>query len=160
ERIDFKVPIYFSAGLTIQANMYYKMLINWTIFKQWAPYKANLVTFPATKVSLERRTKILDSNHLLSITPNLTSSRQGSGTNRRSRYLTLRSGYTVKPFSTFPLEIFSRRDSTSRSPLCASNTRVTNVACATIENKATASADSPRSKLNSPSAPNISHSRM
>ncbi|XP_047308307.1 cleavage and polyadenylation specificity factor subunit 3-II [Impatiens glandulifera] len=30
ERMDIKVPIYFSAGLTIQANMYYKMLINWT----------------------------------------------------------------------------------------------------------------------------------
>ncbi|PSR88117.1 Cleavage and polyadenylation specificity factor subunit 3-II like [Actinidia chinensis var. chinensis] len=30
ERMDLKVPIYFSAGLTIQANMYYKMLINWT----------------------------------------------------------------------------------------------------------------------------------
>lgn len=29
-RMDIKVPIYFSAGLTIQANMYYKMLINWT----------------------------------------------------------------------------------------------------------------------------------
>ncbi|KAL4590568.1 hypothetical protein LXL04_003502 [Taraxacum kok-saghyz] len=25
-----KVPIYFSAGLTIQANLYYKVLINWT----------------------------------------------------------------------------------------------------------------------------------
>ncbi|XP_022776475.1 cleavage and polyadenylation specificity factor subunit 3-II isoform X2 [Durio zibethinus] len=30
ERMNLKVPIYFSAGLTIQANMYYKMLINWT----------------------------------------------------------------------------------------------------------------------------------
>lgn len=30
ERMSLKVPIYFSAGLTIQANMYYKMLINWT----------------------------------------------------------------------------------------------------------------------------------
>ncbi|XAR72191.1 hypothetical protein NMG60_11018748 [Bertholletia excelsa] len=30
ERMDLKVPVYFSAGLTIQANMYYKMLINWT----------------------------------------------------------------------------------------------------------------------------------
>ncbi|WVZ64877.1 hypothetical protein U9M48_014336 [Paspalum notatum var. saurae] len=30
ERMDLKVPIYFSAGLTIQANMYYKMLIGWT----------------------------------------------------------------------------------------------------------------------------------
>ncbi|GMP93209.1 hypothetical protein CsSME_00043145 [Camellia sinensis var. sinensis] len=95
ERMDLKVPIYFSAGLTIQANMYYKMLINWTsqkvkdtyatrnafdfknvsnfdrslinapgpcvlfatpgmisggfsleVFKQWAPYEANLVTLP------------------------------------------------------------------------------------------------------------------
>ncbi|XP_007045271.2 PREDICTED: cleavage and polyadenylation specificity factor subunit 3-II isoform X1 [Theobroma cacao] len=30
ERMNLKVPIYFSSGLTIQANMYYKMLINWT----------------------------------------------------------------------------------------------------------------------------------
>ncbi|KAH6774119.1 cleavage and polyadenylation specificity factor 73 kDa subunit-II [Perilla frutescens var. frutescens] len=30
ERMNLTVPIYFSAGLTIQANMYYKMLINWT----------------------------------------------------------------------------------------------------------------------------------
>lgn len=30
ERMDLKVPIYFSAGLTIQANMYYKLLISWT----------------------------------------------------------------------------------------------------------------------------------
>ncbi|GMP54031.1 hypothetical protein CsSME_00019309 [Camellia sinensis var. sinensis] len=79
---------------------------------------------------------------------------------QRSRYLTLRSGYTVKPFSTFPLEIFSQRDSTSRSPLCASNTRLTSVGCATTENKVAASTDSPRSKSNLPSAPNISHSRM
>ncbi|KAL5553250.1 hypothetical protein UlMin_040651 [Ulmus minor] len=30
ERMNLEVPIYFSAGLTIQANMYYKMLISWT----------------------------------------------------------------------------------------------------------------------------------
>ncbi|XP_059649719.1 cleavage and polyadenylation specificity factor subunit 3-II [Cornus florida] len=30
ERMNIKVPIYFSAGLTIQANMYYKTLISWT----------------------------------------------------------------------------------------------------------------------------------
>ncbi|OAY69787.1 Cleavage and polyadenylation specificity factor subunit 3-II, partial [Ananas comosus] len=30
ERMNLNVPIYFSAGLTIQANMYYKMLIGWT----------------------------------------------------------------------------------------------------------------------------------
>ncbi|XP_010527804.1 PREDICTED: cleavage and polyadenylation specificity factor subunit 3-II isoform X2 [Tarenaya hassleriana] len=30
ERMNIKVPIYFSAGLTIQANMYYKMLLSWT----------------------------------------------------------------------------------------------------------------------------------
>ncbi|TKY69231.1 Cleavage and polyadenylation specificity factor subunit 3-II [Spatholobus suberectus] len=30
ERMNLKVPIYFSAGLTIQANAYYKMLISWT----------------------------------------------------------------------------------------------------------------------------------
>ncbi|XP_074271026.1 cleavage and polyadenylation specificity factor subunit 3-II [Silene latifolia] len=30
ERMNLKVPIYFSAGLTIQANMYSKMLISWT----------------------------------------------------------------------------------------------------------------------------------
>ncbi|KAG9139111.1 hypothetical protein Leryth_024760 [Lithospermum erythrorhizon] len=95
KRMNIKAPIYFSAGLTIQANMYYKMLINWTsqkvkeayathnafdfknvcnfdrsiinapgpcvlfatpgmisggfsleVFKQWAPYEANLITLP------------------------------------------------------------------------------------------------------------------
>ncbi|KAL1201093.1 Cleavage and polyadenylation specificity factor subunit 3-II [Cardamine amara subsp. amara] len=30
ERMNIRVPIYFSSGLTIQANMYYKMLISWT----------------------------------------------------------------------------------------------------------------------------------
>ncbi|KMZ75067.1 Cleavage and polyadenylation specificity factor subunit 3 [Zostera marina] len=30
ERMNLKVPIYFSAGLTLQANVYYKMLIGWT----------------------------------------------------------------------------------------------------------------------------------
>ncbi|KAL7148477.1 hypothetical protein ABFS83_06G180800 [Erythranthe nasuta] len=30
EKTNLKVPIYFSAGLTLQANMYYKILINWT----------------------------------------------------------------------------------------------------------------------------------
>nr|XP_016480199.1 PREDICTED: cleavage and polyadenylation specificity factor subunit 3-II-like isoform X2 [Nicotiana tabacum] len=30
ERMNLKAPIYFAAGLTIQANMYYKVLINWT----------------------------------------------------------------------------------------------------------------------------------
>ncbi|XP_008789275.2 cleavage and polyadenylation specificity factor subunit 3-II [Phoenix dactylifera] len=30
ERMNLKIPIYFSAGLTIQANKYYKMLIGWT----------------------------------------------------------------------------------------------------------------------------------
>ncbi|KAL4196826.1 hypothetical protein AMTRI_Chr04g185090 [Amborella trichopoda] len=30
ERMNLKIPIYFSAGLTIQANMYYKILIGWT----------------------------------------------------------------------------------------------------------------------------------
>lgn len=30
ERMNLNIPIYFSAGLTIQANMYYKMLIGWT----------------------------------------------------------------------------------------------------------------------------------
>ncbi|XP_047149753.1 cleavage and polyadenylation specificity factor subunit 3-II-like isoform X1 [Vigna umbellata] len=30
ERMNLQVPIYFSAGLTIQANAYYKMLISWT----------------------------------------------------------------------------------------------------------------------------------
>ncbi|XP_028114029.1 cleavage and polyadenylation specificity factor subunit 3-II isoform X2 [Camellia sinensis] len=123
ERMDLKVPIYFSAGLTIQANMYYKMLINWTsqkvkdtyatrnafdfknvsnfdrslinapgpcvlfatpgmisggfsleVFKQWAPYEANLVTLPGycvagtighrlmsgkpTKIDLDENTQI------------------------------------------------------------------------------------------------------
>ncbi|GJN34065.1 hypothetical protein PR202_gb22702 [Eleusine coracana subsp. coracana] len=30
ERMNLEVPIYLSAGLTIQSNMYYKMLIGWT----------------------------------------------------------------------------------------------------------------------------------
>lgn len=30
ERMNLKIPIYFSAGLTIQANVYYRTLINWT----------------------------------------------------------------------------------------------------------------------------------
>ncbi|XP_009765931.1 cleavage and polyadenylation specificity factor subunit 3-II [Nicotiana sylvestris] len=30
ERMNLKAPIYFAAGLTIQANLYYKVLINWT----------------------------------------------------------------------------------------------------------------------------------
>lgn len=30
ERMNLKIPIYFSSGLTIQANMYYNMLISWT----------------------------------------------------------------------------------------------------------------------------------
>ncbi|KAF3649244.1 Cleavage and polyadenylation specificity factor subunit 3-II [Capsicum annuum] len=30
ERMNLNVPIYLSAGLTIQANMYYKVFINWT----------------------------------------------------------------------------------------------------------------------------------
>ncbi|CAM8962010.1 unnamed protein product [Rhodiola kirilowii] len=30
ERLNLQVPIYFSAGLTLQANMYYQMLISWT----------------------------------------------------------------------------------------------------------------------------------
>ncbi|CAN6478205.1 unnamed protein product [Victoria cruziana] len=30
ERMNLKVPIYFSSGLTVQANMYYKLLIGWT----------------------------------------------------------------------------------------------------------------------------------
>ncbi|KAL4565751.1 hypothetical protein LXL04_029854 [Taraxacum kok-saghyz] len=30
ELMNLKVPIYFSAGLTIQANLYYKVQINWT----------------------------------------------------------------------------------------------------------------------------------
>ncbi|KAH9325980.1 hypothetical protein KI387_006158, partial [Taxus chinensis] len=30
ERMNLKFPIYFSAGLTIQANIYYKLLISWT----------------------------------------------------------------------------------------------------------------------------------
>ncbi|KAL9256140.1 Cleavage and polyadenylation specificity factor subunit 3-II-like protein [Drosera capensis] len=30
ERTNLKIPIYLSAGLTVQANLYYKMLINWT----------------------------------------------------------------------------------------------------------------------------------
>ncbi|CAN6217580.1 unnamed protein product [Urochloa humidicola] len=30
ERMNWKIPIYFSGGLTIQSNIYYKMLIGWT----------------------------------------------------------------------------------------------------------------------------------
>ncbi|XP_068660015.1 cleavage and polyadenylation specificity factor subunit 3-II isoform X1 [Aristolochia californica] len=38
ERMNLKVPIYFSAGLTIQANVYYKMLIGWTSQKIKSTY--------------------------------------------------------------------------------------------------------------------------
>ncbi|KAF5750108.1 Cleavage and polyadenylation specificity factor 73 kDa subunit-II [Tripterygium wilfordii] len=40
ERMNLKVPIYFSAGLTIQANMYYKILIGWTSQKVKETYAA------------------------------------------------------------------------------------------------------------------------
>ncbi|KAH9794513.1 cleavage and polyadenylation specificity factor subunit 3-II [Citrus sinensis] len=40
ERMNLRVPIYFSAGLTIQANMYYKMLISWTSQKVKETYNA------------------------------------------------------------------------------------------------------------------------
>ena len=30
ERLGLQVPIYFSAGLTAQATVYYKMLLSWT----------------------------------------------------------------------------------------------------------------------------------
>lgn len=60
ERMNLKVPIYFSAGLTIQANMYYKMLIGWTSqiikeahgtrnafdFKHVCPFDRSLVNSP------------------------------------------------------------------------------------------------------------------
>ncbi|KAJ8646783.1 hypothetical protein MRB53_008531 [Persea americana] len=60
ERMNLKVPIYFSAGLTIQANMYYKMLIGWTSqrikdsysihntfdFKHVCPFDRSLITAP------------------------------------------------------------------------------------------------------------------
>ncbi|KAL6846112.1 hypothetical protein ACP4OV_023560 [Aristida adscensionis] len=41
ERMNLNVPIYFSAGLTIQANMYYKMLIGWTSQKIKDSYKVH-----------------------------------------------------------------------------------------------------------------------
>ncbi|XP_072057471.1 cleavage and polyadenylation specificity factor subunit 3-II isoform X1 [Arachis hypogaea] len=41
ERMNLKVPIYFSAGLTKQANVYYKMLINWTSQKIKDSYPTN-----------------------------------------------------------------------------------------------------------------------
>ncbi|CAL9111176.1 unnamed protein product [Musa textilis] len=60
ERMNLKVPIYFSAGLTIQANMYYKMLIGWTSqkikdtssvrntfdFKHVCPFDRSLINAP------------------------------------------------------------------------------------------------------------------
>ncbi|WOL20128.1 hypothetical protein Cni_G28930 [Canna indica] len=60
ERMNLKVPIYFSAGLTIQANMYYKMLIGWASqkikgissvrntfdFKHVCPFDRSLVNSP------------------------------------------------------------------------------------------------------------------
>ncbi|GMP88367.1 hypothetical protein CsSME_00040388 [Camellia sinensis var. sinensis] len=39
ERMDLKVPIYFSAGMISGG-------FSLEVFKQWAPYDANLVTFP------------------------------------------------------------------------------------------------------------------
>ncbi|RZR95230.1 hypothetical protein BHM03_00024055 [Ensete ventricosum] len=58
--MNLKVPIYFSAGLTIQANMYYKMLIGWTSqkiketssvrntfdFKHVCPFDRSLINAP------------------------------------------------------------------------------------------------------------------
>ncbi|KAM7270561.1 hypothetical protein ACFE04_029775 [Oxalis oulophora] len=41
ERMHIKVPIYFSAGLTLQANTYYKMLISWTSQKVKETYAKN-----------------------------------------------------------------------------------------------------------------------
>ncbi|XP_050130727.1 cleavage and polyadenylation specificity factor subunit 3-II [Malus sylvestris] len=41
ERMNLKVPIYFSAGLTLQANMYYKMLISWTSQKVKETYSTH-----------------------------------------------------------------------------------------------------------------------
>lgn len=60
ERMNLKVPIYFSAGLTIQANMYYKMLISWTSqkikdtyvtrntfdFKHVCPFERSMINAP------------------------------------------------------------------------------------------------------------------
>ncbi|GAV70928.1 Lactamase_B domain-containing protein/RMMBL domain-containing protein/Beta-Casp domain-containing protein [Cephalotus follicularis] len=46
ERLNLKVPIYFSAGLTLQANTYYKMLISWTSQKVKETYaKSNAFEF-------------------------------------------------------------------------------------------------------------------
>ncbi|KAF8657643.1 hypothetical protein HU200_059794 [Digitaria exilis] len=41
ERMNWKIPIYFSAGLTIQSNTYYKMLIGWTSQKIKDNYRAH-----------------------------------------------------------------------------------------------------------------------
>ncbi|KAJ4783344.1 hypothetical protein LUZ62_034590 [Rhynchospora pubera] len=60
ERMNINVPIYFSAGLTIQANMYYKMLIGWTSqkikdsytvrnpfdFKHVCPFERSMINLP------------------------------------------------------------------------------------------------------------------
>lgn len=60
ERMNLKVPIYLSAGLTIQANMYYKMLISWTSqkikdtyvtrntfdFKHVCPFERSMINAP------------------------------------------------------------------------------------------------------------------
>ena len=46
ERLGLTVPIYFSAGLTAQATVYYKMLLSWTNQKvQKAPLGRSTVDF-------------------------------------------------------------------------------------------------------------------
>ncbi|KAI9288513.1 beta-lactamase-like protein [Umbelopsis sp. AD052] len=64
ERMDLKVPIYFSAGLTEKANHYYKLFINWTNekikstfvqrnmfdFKHIKPWNRNYVDLPGAMV--------------------------------------------------------------------------------------------------------------
>ncbi|CAA6669787.1 unnamed protein product [Spirodela intermedia] len=60
ERMNLNIPIYFSAGLTIQANMYYKTFIGWTSrrikdtsaiknafdFKHVCPFKPSMINYP------------------------------------------------------------------------------------------------------------------
>jgi integrator complex subunit 11 len=64
ERMNLSVPVYFSAGLTEKANLYYKLFINWTNqkikntfvrrnmfdFKHIRPFERNLVDKPGPMV--------------------------------------------------------------------------------------------------------------
>eukprot|EP00249_Psilotum_nudum_P010719 c22718_g1_i1 orf=119-2434(-) len=57
ERMNLKAPIYFSAGLTMQANVYYKLLIGWTNQKVKNTYATHNV-FDFKHVSSFERSQI------------------------------------------------------------------------------------------------------